>query len=81
MIADDMLTIAAAATYLKVSTRKIARLIVAGDLIAVTNKLDNRERLIAKSQLDALRPVGKIIRQEDAEQTVTDQELLAISSE
>lgn len=60
---EEWLTVTASAKYLGVSRRKIARLIDSGELNPVPNKLDNRERLIPKSQLDALKP-GRIIRQE-----------------
>lgn len=60
---EEWLTVTASAKYLGVSRRKIARLIDSGELNPVPNKLDNRERLIPKSQLDALKP-GRVIRQE-----------------
>jgi hypothetical protein len=60
MSQEDFLTILAAADYLKVSRDKIHRLVRDGKLTTIDNPLDNRSKLIAKSQLDSLAP-GRIV--------------------
>jgi len=55
-----MYTVQEAATYLGVSRIKISQLLRDKDLTAIPNKLDSREKLIAKDQLDELlRQYGK----------------------
>ena len=49
-----MYTVQEAATYLGVSRIKISQLLRDKDLTAIPNKLDSREKLIAKEQLDDL---------------------------
>lgn len=48
-------TVEEAAEYLDVSRIKIYRLIKEGELHATQNKLDKRQRLIAKEELDKLK--------------------------
>lgn len=52
---DDLMTLNDASEYLGVSRMKLWRLMKEGKLTAITNELDNREKLIAKSELDVLR--------------------------
>ena len=49
-----MYTVQEAATYLGVSRIKISQLLRDKDLTAITNKLDSREKLIDRNQLDKL---------------------------
>lgn len=62
-MAEQYLTVMAASKYLGVSREKLSRLIRTGKLSPITNELDSRERLIPKSQLDALKPAGQIVSQ------------------
>lgn len=57
----EYLTVLAAASYLGVSRDKLSRMIRAGQIETLPNPLDGRQRLIDKSQLDALKPAGRII--------------------
>lgn len=57
---EEYMTILGAAEYLGVSRDKVSRLIRAGKLTTIENQLDSRSRLIAKVQLDTLKP-GRII--------------------
>ncbi len=57
----EFLTVMAAAAYLGISRDKLSRLIRAGKLKALENPLDSRQRLIARRELDALRPPGRVI--------------------
>jgi excisionase family DNA binding protein len=52
---SDLLTLNDAAEYLGVSRMKLWRLMKEGKLTAVINELDNREKLISKMELDALK--------------------------
>lgn len=58
---EELLTVMAAANYLGVSREKLSRLIRTGKLSPSINELDSRERLIPKSQLDALIPNGMVV--------------------
>ena len=49
-----MYTVQEAATYLGVSRIKISQLLRDKDLTAIPNKLDSREKLIDRNQLDKL---------------------------
>src|SRR5689334_15874540 len=57
----EYLTVIAAAKYLGVSRDKLSRMIRDRQLEVIENPLDGRQRLIARSELDALRPPGRII--------------------
>jgi excisionase family DNA binding protein len=57
----EYLTVIAAAKYLGVSRDKLSRMIRDRQLEVVENPLDGRQRLIARSELDALKPPGRII--------------------
>jgi excisionase family DNA binding protein len=57
----EYLTVIAAAKYLGVSRDKLSRMIRDRQLEVVENPLDGRQRLIARSELDALKPSGRII--------------------
>ncbi len=59
---EEYLTVLVAAEYLGVSRDKISRMIRSGQITAIPDPVDTRQKLIARSQLDALRPSGKVIR-------------------
>lgn len=59
---EKLYNLEAAMQYLGCSPLKLYRLVKAGKLKTVTNELDLRERLISLSQLDALMPVGEVVR-------------------
>jgi len=59
---DELLTVSAASQYLGVSRDKVSRLIKSGQLTAVDDVLDSRQKLIPRSQLDALKPSGRVVK-------------------
>jgi hypothetical protein len=53
---SDLITVAEARALLGVSRVKIAQLLKRGDLRYFTNPLDEREKLISRAEVEALKP-------------------------
>jgi len=56
MRTDDLITLSQAMNLLGVSRTKVWRLVKEGQLGAVVNPLDKREKLFSKSQVESLIP-------------------------
>jgi excisionase family DNA binding protein len=56
---SQYITVTEAAKYLKVSRRKLSRLIQKGDLVPVKDKLDERKKLLPIRDLDKLKEPSK----------------------
>lgn len=64
---EEYLTVLAAAKYLEISRDKVSRLIRSDSLKAITNPLDNRQRLIPRKELDKLRFKGRIVDESEVD--------------